>query len=186
MVPVDFGLGILASWLANKVDVIFEPKGQESPELMELPELEERREDVPKKIRRFKTFDAYHDLIPILSSIDSPVASLLIERSPSTHYNLVSLVLESNATREWYVFDRGRMALQGTGGGHQNSKLIIDTLKTKKINIGVWVYDNDYVDGLENGFVLWPDIKEKGVPLRCIVADEASWNTIINQAKKML
>ncbi|WP_298445322.1 hypothetical protein [uncultured Ferrimonas sp.] len=186
MTPADFGLGMLASWLANKVDLVFKPEGSEPLQI--IPPEPKIDNDIPpiERVRKFKTFDAFHDLPQMVNDIDSPLVSILIERSPSSHYNLVCVVLESRLTGEWFVFSRGRMAFQGSGGGHTNSNMIIQTLKKKKSPIVVWVYDNNFVDDLESGFVLWPEIKGKGIPLRSLVSNDSSWTTITNQAEEML
>lgn len=184
----DFGLGVLASWLANKLGAVLEPESQPAPELLPpaQPLKEPKPRSRPARIRRFKTFDAYHDLPSLVREVSQPVVSLLIERSPSSHYNLMCVVLESAVTGEWFVFDRGRMAFQGTGGGYHNARNIIQALKDANVPIGVWVYDNNYVDDLENGYLLWPEIRGNGIPLRSLVADESSWNTIASRAKAML
>lgn len=174
MTPADFGLGMLASWLANKIDLVLKPEGDEPVEIISPePQVDE---DLPlvEKVRKFKTFDAFHDLRQMINDVDNPLVSILIESSPSSHYNLVCVVLESTLTGEWFVFSRGRMAFQGGGGGHINSKMIIEDLKQKESPIGVWVYDNNFVDDLENGYVLWPEIKGKGIPLRSLVSNDSS------------
>ncbi|MGY2463229.1 hypothetical protein [Vreelandella sulfidaeris] len=188
MTPTDFGLGVLASWLANKLEVVLKPEGHPMPELHQSPQPQQLIEPQsrPARIRRFKTFDAHYDLPSFVKEVSQPVVSLLIERSPSSHYNLMCVVLESSATGEWFVFDRGSLAFQGTGGGYYNTSNIIQFLKGAAVPIGVWVYDNNYVDDLENGYLLWPEIRGKGILLRSLVTDESSWTTIANRAELML
>lgn len=186
MTPSDFGLGILASWFANKIDQLFEPKGGKAPEMIPAEPQTKIDKHQIEKVRKFKTLDAFHDLPKMVNEVHSPLVSILIERSPSSHYNLLCVVLESTLTGEWFVFSRGRMAFQGSGGGHINSKNIIQNLQQKNAIFGVWVYDNNFVDDLENGYVLWPAIKGKGIPLRGLISDDSSWTTITQQAEEML
>jgi hypothetical protein len=180
MTPTDFGYGVLASYLANTLGALLKQKDTVVPPDLEVNEdTEERRE------RKFRTFDARYGLPSALSDIDKPLVSILIEKTPSTHYNLPCVVIESRANGEWYVMSKGHIAFQGSGGGSSYAKSIISKLKEKNADIGVWVYENSLLDDLSNGFTLWPEIKGKGIPLRSFIEDDASWKEIEKQIMEM-
>ncbi|MEI5639965.1 hypothetical protein [Pseudoalteromonas sp. UG3-2] len=180
MTPTDFGLGVLASYFANTIDKVIKLNGNdESPE----PQLKEDTE--VHKARKFRTFDARYGIPSALDDIEKPLVSILIERNPSTHYNLPCVVIESRANGEWYVMSKGNISFQGSGGGLSHAKSFISKLKEKNADIGVWVYDNSLVDDLSNGYTLWPEIKGKGIPLRSFIEDDASWKEIVEKATAM-
>lgn len=187
MTGLDFGLSVIASWIGGTIDRIFKSEAEGSTLLPNSePKDSQETNDDSNHVRLYKTYDAYHDLPKMAQELDKPKVSLLIERSPSSHYNLITAVLESRSTGEWYVFSRERMAFQGSGGGYNNSDKIITDLKSLDIQIGVWVFNNKIVDGLENGYLLWPEVNKKGIPLRSFIGDEEAWETITRQAKKIL
>lgn len=135
--------------------------------------------------RRFKSFDAVYDLAPLLEYVDEPIVYLLIEDSPSTAYNLPAYVLESQRTGEWFVFSRGRMAFQGTGGGLRNTRGVFDTLKEKRAKIGAWVVPKELLDRFEFGQVVWPTVKMEAVPLLAHLAEDFSWSEIQSQFRSL-
>ena len=92
MTPNDFGLGVLASYLANTIDKIIKPKGDSEP-----PELQVNEGIEVRKERKFRTFDARYGIPTALDDIEKPLVSILIEQNPSTHYNLPCVVIESRA-----------------------------------------------------------------------------------------
>jgi hypothetical protein len=134
-----------------------------------------------KSSRRFNTFDARHDIERFLSYVQEPIVHLLVEDSPSTHYNLPGYVLQSNVTGEWFVFSRGRLSLQGTGGGHHNMEAVADILTQKRTTIVGWVIQKEAMDDLERGVLLWPDAKRSIVPLPAFHSDDPVWLGIKRQ-----
>jgi hypothetical protein len=175
---------IFKNVLGNRADAFFFGKEEGESELLEpeqTPAPEKQVESVAATGRRFKTFDAVYDLEKILSYVDAPIVHLLIEDSPSTAYNLPGYVLESRSTGEWFVFSRGRLALQGCGGGHNNTESVFSMLSDKKTTIGAWVVDKKLLDLFENGQALWPDVKRQAVPLLAFLSEEYSWSEIQNQ-----
>lgn len=148
----DFGLGVLASLFANKIDSFLKPMKRQPPHLQ--PEITHSHSifspPAPSK-RKFKTFDAWNDMEKLLKVVNTPLISILIENEPSTNYRLPSMILESKATGEWFVFSRGRMAFEGMGGGLINSHDIISKIKSANIPIGVWVVERAILDDLDNG-----------------------------------
>lgn len=103
----------------------------------------------PAGARRFRSFDATDSLESILRMVERPVVHLLVEDQPSTHYRLPGYVLESTATGEWYVFYRGRLALEGTGGGANNMRDVSDLLRERGVRIVGWVIRQADMDALE-------------------------------------
>lgn len=152
------------------------------------PPLHTTAEAEPKDVRRpkFKTFDAWNDLSKLLKVVKDPLISILIEDEPSTHYRLPSLVLESRVTGEWFVFYRGRMSFEGSGGGIRNSRDILDQVKAAGAAVGVWVVPQNLLNDLDNGYALWPAIRHMAVPLLAIVAQDHSWSEIESNVAKYL
>lgn len=179
----DFGLSVLASWIANKADTFFNPrpKEQEAP-----PPVSHDEEMMAERVRRFKTFDAWKDLDAILKTVRDPLISILIEDKPSTFYRLPSMVLESKATGEWFVFSRGRMSFEGSGGGIRNTRDILAQIKTTGAFVGVWVVPQNKLNDLDNGYELWPAIRTQAVPLLAVIAGEHSWAEIERNVSKYL
>lgn len=183
----DFGLSVLASWFANKAEKVFTPKPKAAEENNQPPERESNQSlSVSPRIKRFKTFDPWCDLDAILKTVRDPLISILIEDEPSTHYRLPSMVVESRATREWFVFYRGRMSFEGDGGGIRNSRDILAQVKSAGAAIGVWVVPKDTLDELDDGYVLWPSIRDEAIPLLAVIADEYSWHEIEQNVAKYL
>ena len=179
---------IFKNVLGNRADALFFGKEESALEESELESKsmpERPHVEVATKVRRFKTFDAVYDLEKILSYVDAPIVHLLIEDSPSTHYNLPGYILESQSTGEWFVFSRGRLALQGCGGGHNNTEGVFSLLSAKKTTIGAWVIEKKLLDIFENGRALWPDVKQQAVPLLAFLSEEYSWSEIQNQFRAL-
>ncbi|GFD87002.1 hypothetical protein KUL150_30610 [Alteromonas sp. KUL150] len=184
MNPIDLVTGILASYIANKLDVI---KPNNNSDATIIPEIKaDDKNDSAEKVRMFRTFDARYGIPEVISREDEPLVSILIEREPSTAYNLPCVVIESEKTREWFVMAKGNIALQGAGGGLSFAKDFVSKLQEKGAHIGIWVYDNELVDALDAGLVLWPEIKNQGIPLRSYISDRGSWESIESEAVKML
>ncbi|MBO1539937.1 hypothetical protein [Pseudomonas sp. OA65] len=175
---------IFKNVLGNRVDALIFGKQKNEPQPGASGQTTERKEIVEAplvKPRRFKTFDAVYDLEKLLAYVDNPIVYLLVEDSPSSAYNLPSYVLESGNTGEWFVFTRGRLALQGSGGGHQNTKGVFEILLQKKTKIGAWVVEKTLLDQLDNGQALWPEVKQLSVPLLAVLSEEYSWSEIQRQ-----
>jgi hypothetical protein len=186
MNPGDFGFSVLASMLANKLDRLFSIKehSEISNEVLCYDESEHvSSQDIPSL---FKTFDAWFDLPDFLVSVRSPVISILVEDKPSTFYHLPTIVIESQETKEWFVFGRGRISFQGSGGGLHNSERIIEMLKAKNIPIGAWVVQQEKLDVLERGVALWPEIRSSAIPLLSFMAKDYPWIEILRNAEKLL
>lgn len=126
MTPSDFGLRVLASLLANKLSSISNTNTQPV-------EIEENSKTVTNKQALFTVYDVYHDLEEMLEYVTTPVAHIIVENSPSSAYNLTTLVIEDKNTGIWFVFSRGRMAFQGTGGGSKQTDRAVNIFRTRNI-----------------------------------------------------
>ncbi|MEX8626578.1 hypothetical protein AB8D53_26890 [Salmonella enterica] len=183
----DFGLSILAGFLANRFDFL-KPKGTPAqmneviPDVIEEPDKFSLSANLPIK---FKTFDVWSDLDKLLKVVKEPKISVLIEEQPSTYYRLPSLVLESRITEEWYVFPRGRISFEGNGGGIQNAEVIFNQLKEENVSVGVWVIDQALLDRLDNGQEFWPAIRLQIVPFLAAPSSEYSWTEIQRNVAKL-
>lgn len=183
----DFGLSILASWLANKLEFRVRPPDRSAAQ-EHLDANQEFEDVVPKEtgLAKFKTFDAWTDLSKFLAAVKEPIISVLIEDEPSTFYRLPAIVLESRLTGEWFVFSRGRMSFQGDGGGMRNSQAILDQVKRAGAAIGVWVLPQKLMSELDNGYETWGNIKPHAIPLLARVAQDYSWSEIEHNIAKQL
>ena len=189
MTPSDFGFGILASWLANRLDGASKKKESTGTEELSLdpePIADSDHHSNLERKKLFHSFDVYTQLHEVREGLASPVAHLLIETEPSTHYHLVSLVLESSITGEWYYFRRGRMAFQGTGGGHQQAERAVSIFKKEGIPISVWVLERALMDDFESGYMLWPQVRAKAIPFLAANLDSEKWSWIKAQASETL
>lgn len=183
----DFGLSVLASILANKLDFGAKPRDVPTAGLESDKEpAAETKEPVRKHAVKFKTFDAWNDLSKLLEVVKEPLISILIEDEPSTHYRLPGLVLESRITGEWFVFSRGRMSFEGDGGGLRNSQAILDQVKAAEAAVGVWILPQAQLDMLDNGYETWANVKLHAVPLLARVAHDYSWSEIERNVSKQL
>ncbi|MCA8864526.1 MULTISPECIES: hypothetical protein [unclassified Halomonas] len=185
MTPYDFGLGVLASWLANRLEVASIKTESTSVEDLSL-NIEAIADLKLERKKLFHSFDVFTQLHEVSEGLASPVAHLLIEAEPSTHYHLVSLVLESSLTGEWYYFRRGRMAFQGTGGGHQQAERVVSIFKREDIPISVWVLERELMDDFESGYMLWPQVRAKAIPFLAANLDSEKWSWIKAQASEIL
>ncbi|MGA4604701.1 hypothetical protein [Pseudoalteromonas maricaloris] len=70
-----------------------------------------------KKLRLFQNFHIKSGFETILNSVDQPIVHFVIEDKPTTAWHLVTIVVESQVTGQWYVSQRGEMAFEGSGGG---------------------------------------------------------------------
>lgn len=183
----DFGLSVLASLFANKLEAWRKPAATDALISDDFNKMKCTKntltEDRPVK---FKTLDAWNDLSRILRAVKAPLISVLIEDEPSTYYRLASLVVESKTTGEWFVFSRGRMSFEGTGGGIRNSEIILNQVKKAGAEIGVWVLPQAQLYLLDNGYDTWPTIKVHAIPLLARIAEDYSWNEISRNVSKHL
>jgi hypothetical protein len=180
----SFLWNIFTNILSNRLDEAVFGDGREG-----LPSREDESGPFPEQhaastsSRRFRTFDARYDIERFVLIVQEPIVHLLVEESPSTHYNLPAYVLESQRTGEWFVFSRGRIALQGTGGGRNNMDSVVEILRSKETQIVGWVVASRDLDALEGGFVTWPTVKSDIIPLLSYHSDRHEWSEIKRRFK---
>lgn len=131
-----------------------------------------------EQVRMFKTYDVVLDLAQVVNYVDRPTLHLLIEDEPSSHYNLAAIVLESQATGQWYLFSKGRVALQGSGGGKHNLDAVLDQLKSRNSGIAAWVLDAELLNSFEDGHTLWGSVRPHLIPLLSYLGKDHSWSDI--------
>ena len=181
----DFGFSVAAGWLANKL--YGTSNNKQTVEIKKTPD-EKIPESIclPKAVKKFEVYDVFRDLEKMLHFVTDPCAHIIVETSPSTFYHLAALVIEDKNTGVWFVFTRGRMSFQGTGGGAQQADRAITILKNANISIAPWACAQELLDELENGHRLWPSVKSELVPLISSCLDEHKWPWIQMQAKEVI
>ncbi|MFC3459816.1 hypothetical protein [Massilia haematophila] len=192
MSPGDFGLSVFASWLANKLDTFLKTPVSEGAthttvQSAAIP-AEEQRSEGPeiKRTARFRTFDSARDFDTLLRTVSEPVISILIEDTPSTSYRLPSMVLESRVTGEWFVFPRMRMSFEGNGGGLRNARDTFDLIRLVGANVGAWVVPQQVLDSLDNGYLVWAEVRPTAIPLLAVISGEHSWSEIERNVQRFL
>jgi hypothetical protein len=177
----SFFLNVFQNIVGNRVDTYFfgGKNTAEPPALNHNERQPELSVDVDNgglaTQRRFETFDARYDIERLLAYVEQPVVHLLVEDLPSTAYNLPGYVLESKATGEWFVFSRGRLALEGDGGGYHNMQGVTEILRAKQTKIIGWVIRKTDMDRLEDGQLLWPEARQELVPLLSFQVEDDRW-----------
>ncbi len=185
MTPTDFGLSVFAGWLANKFsDTVKMPRKNEPS--LEVKSAKSSPSQVEKKVKLFEVYDVFRDLEKILLYVQRPCAHIIVEVTPSTFYHLAALVVEDRDTGIWFAFNRGRMSFQGVGGGARQADRAVAILKNASIPVAPWTVSQEILDELENGYRLWPSVKNQLVPLVSSCLDEAKWPWIKTQAKEVI
>ncbi len=145
-----------------------------------------KNESISTKTPLFHTYDFFNDFDKLLPFIANPVAHLIVESTPSSNYNLPCIVLESIDSGEWYVFERGRISIQGTGGGYNNLLILLSKLKKNNISLGKWTLSQKMISDFESGQILWPEVKKNAVPLFSFISNQDDWQSIIKYFKEIL
>lgn len=188
----EFVLDIISGFFSNKLGqiidkLILKPKNED---LKNQKQSSFENSVAEVKHKHFHSFDVYTDLEKILPHVVDPIAHILIEKEPiDSFWNQACLVLESKMTGEWYVFRRGRMAMQGTGGGIRQSEIALKRLKESKAYIAVWTISTVILDKLETGGKLWPEVKASAIPLFSSIGTTITsheWGFIQDRARKLL
>lgn len=81
LTPYDFGLGVLASWLANRLEVASIKTESTSVEDLSL-NIEAIADLKLERKKLFHSFDVFTQLHEVSEGLASPVAHLLIEAEP--------------------------------------------------------------------------------------------------------
>lgn len=137
----------------------------EKPELDRDPDIKEQHGPNIFYKNNYRTFDIVHDLYDIVGLIKSPIVHIVIEDKPSSAWHLPLVVVEDTISREWYVFSKGRMAFEGSGGGLSNSKELLQYLINNNIRFAGWVLDYVKSEKLSQGCLTWPAVRDQCLPL---------------------
>lgn len=113
----------------------------------------------------YRTFDIVKDLYDVIALIKSPMVHIVVEDKPSSAWHLPLVVAEDTESKEWYVFSKGRMAFEGSGGGLANSKVLLQYLVDNETRFAGWVLDYVSSEKLSQGCTAWPKIRDECLPL---------------------
>lgn len=115
--------------------------------------------------KHFYVFDLTNDFEPMLKTVNSPIVHIVVEDKPTTAWHLPVIILESSTTNEWYVFAKGSLAFEGSGGGLSNAKWFLTLLKDNNVPVVGWVSSKEFTDKLGNGMLHWSVLKTQLWPL---------------------
>lgn len=132
---------------------------------VEDPDIEGRYGENIQYVSRYKVFSLTRDLSAVLSLMKKPVVHFVVEDKPTTAWHLPSVVIEDAITYEWYVFSKGNIAFEGSGGGLRQAESLIRFLIEKNIPFTAWVLNRISADKLDQGCRTWTEIKSKCIPL---------------------
>ncbi|WP_026973501.1 hypothetical protein [Aliagarivorans marinus] len=155
-----------------------EPENNE----VESPETNPQVEDSPKIFQTFHIKNGFKD---ILAYVQKPVVHAVVEDSPTTHYHLITLVVECRKTGEWFVSRKGEMAFEGGGGGIMVAERVIMWCSERHIKVIPWVLTKEKVDLLSTGRILWHTVKPELVPLLTYARSEYFVNRIAKRYREL-
>lgn len=135
--------------------------------------------------KRFRTFDIAHDLDDVTSLMRQPVVHIVLEDKPTTAWHLALVVAEDAVTSEWYVFRKGRLAFEGTGGGLHQSKTLFKKLLERGIPFAGWVVDQVSSEKLSQGCQPWPRIREHCLPILAFEKNEYFQQYVLGAYKEI-
>jgi hypothetical protein len=116
--------------------------------------------------RNYKTFDVVNDFKMYMQFINEPVVHIVVEGANlDSAWHLPVIVIEEPKTGQWFVFSKGRVALEGCGGGLHNFEDMITICVDKNAGIAAWVLNYYDSEKLSQGCALWPIVKPKCIPL---------------------
>ncbi|MBI2306520.1 MAG: hypothetical protein HYU78_04380 [Rhodocyclales bacterium] len=137
----------------------------EPPVPEEDPDIKERYGNNIQYVSRYKVFSLDRDMNAVLSLMKKPVVHFVVEDKPTSAWHLPSIVIEDAITFEWYVFSKGNIAFEGSGGGLHHAESLIRFLIEKNIPFTAWVLDRISSDKLDQGCRTWIEVKSKCIPL---------------------
>jgi len=114
---------------------------------------------------RYRTFDIIHDLYDVIELVKKPMVHIVIEDKSSSAWHLSLVVVEDLESREWYIFSKGQMAFEGSGGGLSNSRDLLSFLVARDIRFSGWVLDFVLSEKLSQGCLAWPAVRDQCIPL---------------------
>lgn len=161
--------GVVGNAAYDQLKVLFTrsaaPPTQDTAKPNTDPDIKDCYGENVEYIRRYKTFDLFSDLNAVLALTRQPVVHFIVEDKPTTAWHLPSVVVEDTVTGEWYVFSKGDIAFEGTGGGLHQAESLIRLLLERHLPFTAWVLDRISADKLDQGCRTWVELKAKCVPL---------------------
>lgn len=166
--------GVVGNFTYDKLKALLFGENDESAEIDEREAIDQSNNDSDIKavygdnieyINRFKTFDIFHEFDELLPLVKDPVVHIVVEDKPSTAWHLPLVVLEDKTTKEWYIFSKGRMAFEGSGGGFLQSGILFKKLIDNKVPFTAWVLDYILTEKLSQGCRMWPEFRGHCIPL---------------------
>lgn len=115
-------------------------------------------------IKRYRTFDVQNEFDDVVELLSNPLIYIVIEDEPSTAWRLPVIIAEDQTTEEWYVFSKGRIAFEGTGGGLSQAKSFLRKVINKNIPFSAWVLGQAMTEKLSQGCRPWTEVKAKCIP----------------------
>ncbi|HAS6444324.1 TPA: hypothetical protein GRR81_25030 [Vibrio parahaemolyticus] len=170
---------IEAFWGSNKLN-------SEPPE----PSNDEKQSDdslhsAEQHPKLFETFHIKNGFKDILNYVDKPVVHAIVEDSPTTHYHLITLVIECQSTGEWFVSQKGEMAFEGGGGGIRVARNVIELCAERRVKVTPWVLNDEKAELLSSGRLLWHDVKQELIPLLTYAKSEYFINCIAKRYREL-
>lgn len=138
---------------------------EELPVPVEDPDIKEKHGNSIQYVNRYKVFSLDRDLNAVLSLMKKPIVHFVVEDKPTIAWHLPSIVIEDAITFEWYVFSKGHIAFEGSGGGLHRAESLIRFLIEKNIPFTAWVLARINSDKLDQGCRTWSEMKLKCIPL---------------------
>ncbi|KIE20939.1 hypothetical protein SE23_09095 [Vibrio sinaloensis] len=133
----------------------------------------------------FETFHIKNGFKDILNYVDQPVVHAIVEDSPTTHYHLITLVIECQNTGEWFVSQKGEMAFEGGGGGIRVARNVIELCAERRVKVTPWVLNDEKAELLSSGRLLWHDVKQELIPLLTYAKSEYFINRIAKRYREL-
>ncbi|HAS6309240.1 TPA: hypothetical protein I7213_21335 [Vibrio vulnificus] len=133
----------------------------------------------------FETFHIKNGFKDILLYVEKPVVHAIVEDSPTTHYHIITLVIECQKTGEWFVSQKGEMAFEGGGGGIRVAQNVIELCAERRVKVTPWVLDVEKAELLSSGRLLWHDVKQELIPLLTYAKSEYFINRIAKRYREL-
>lgn len=130
------------------------------------PILSEKEEEPHMEEMHELSLNELHDKI---TESSEAIVYLIVEKNPSTSWNLIMPVVYNTQTNHWTVFTRN-CSLQGCGGGLNNTTSILYNVRKAKrsgynVGISARVCDNDKMKKLRTMQIGIKDLLDSSFPL---------------------
>ncbi len=165
--------GVIGNYSYERIRNLLKTEGGDAESPSRETELKEDQKDPDIKAfhgrnveykKKYRTFDVQNDFDIVVGLLSKPVVYIVIEDRPSTAWRLPVIIAEDADTGEWYVFAKGRVAFEGTGGGLSQAKDLLRKILDKRIPFSAWVLDQVLTEKLSQGCRSWPEFKVQCIP----------------------